>query len=403
MRDERAAAAVPRRAEVVVVGGGVMGASVTFHLAEASGTPGGRGVDVLLLEAGELAGGSSGKPIGGVRAQFSDPANVDLGRRSLELYEEFARRPGGRIGLEQPGYLFLLPTAQDVALFEQSVAMQNARGVPSRLVTMSEARRLNPYVNPAAYAGAAYAPREGWAQPRAVVEGYVGAAERRGANVRTHAPVTAVEPRGDGTYAVVTPRGTVVTPTVVLCAGAWSRALGAMVGVDLPVDPVKRQIAFTGPLDPAPPRVPFTIDFGSTFYLHNGDDTRTLLLGVAEPGTPVGFDTEYDAGWEPYLREVTARCTPALADVPLAWGWAGLYEMTPDHNALIGEAQGTDARVLYACGFSGHGFLQAPAVGEAVRDLYAGRTPDVTGSVDVSAFDAGRFASTWARTEANII
>ncbi|SKC68509.1 NAD(P)/FAD-dependent oxidoreductase [Krasilnikoviella flava] len=392
----------PPRADVVVVGGGVMGASVAFHLTEA-------GADVVLLESGELGRGSSGKPIGGVRAQFSDPANVALGRRSLELFEDFRARPGADIGLRQAGYLFALPTDDDVELFGRSVAMQRDLGVDSRLLTVPEARRLNPYLSATAYAGAAYAPRDGWAHPAAVVAGYVDGARRRGATVVTHAPATAVEPLPGGRVTVVTPRGRVTAPVVVVCAGAWSRAVGALADVDLPVDPVRRQIAFTAPLEPAPPTIPFTIDFGTTYYLHNADAQGTLLLGASEPGTPVGFDTTYDPAWEPWLRGLTARATPALADAPLTGGWAGLYELTPDHDALIGEATssgaaGGGARVLYACGFSGHGFLQAPAVGEAVTDLYLGRagTPAARG-VDVSAFDAGRFGARRARTEANII
>ncbi|MFI2101979.1 NAD(P)/FAD-dependent oxidoreductase [Isoptericola sp. NPDC019693] len=391
--------AVPPQADVVVVGGGVMGTSVAFHLAEA-------GADVVLLESGELGRGSSGKPLGGVRAQFSDPANVALGHRSLELFEEFRRRPGSDVGLRQTGYLFVLPTDDDVALFGRSVAMQRELGVDSRLLTVAEARRLNPYLSATTYAGAAYAPRDGWARPAAVVAGYADGARRCGASVVTSAPVTAVEPAPGGRLAVVTPRGAVAAPAVVVCAGAWSRAVGALADVDLPVDPVRRQIAFTGPLEPVPPALPFTIDFGTTFYLHNADARGSLLLGASEPDTPVGFDTTYDRAWEPWLRELAARATPALADAPLTGGWAGLYELTPDHDALIGEAPGAPggARVLYACGFSGHGFLQAPAVGEAVADLYLGRagTPAARG-VDVSAFDAGRFGARRTRTEANII
>ncbi|CAM3748853.1 NAD(P)/FAD-dependent oxidoreductase [Isoptericola cucumis] len=394
---------LPARAEVVVVGGGVVGASVAFHLAEG-------GADVLLVESGELAGGSSGKPIGGVRAQFSQEANVALGRRSLELFEDFARRPGGDIGLRQPGYLFVLPTDDDVELFGRSVAVQRDLGVDARLLTPAEARRLNPYLAAEGYAGAAYAPRDGWAHPAAVVAGYADGAERHGAQVRTHAAVTGI---GPGTHdgldrlVVTTVRGRVRAGAVVLCAGAWSRPLGAMAGVDLPVDPVRRQIAFTAPLEPPAgvpdAGLPFTIDFGSTYYLHDADAPGTLLLGMSEPGTPVGFDTRYDPTWEPALRAAAARCTPALADVALTGGWAGLYEMTPDHDALIGEAPADAGRVLYACGFSGHGFLQAPAVGEAVRDLYAGRSGAASSAVDVSAFTAGRFAAAAARTEANII
>ncbi|WP_051432627.1 NAD(P)/FAD-dependent oxidoreductase [Promicromonospora kroppenstedtii] len=372
---------LPARAEVVVVGGGALGASVAFHLAE-------DGVDVLLLEAEELASGSSGKPIGGVRAQFSDPANVDLGNRSLDLYEDFAVRPGADIGLQQPGYLFLLPDADDVALFEESVAMQNEHGVTSRMLGHDEVRRLNPYVDADRYAGAAYAARDGFAYPHAVVEGYAAGAERHGATVRTHVTVQDVETRADAVVAVWTDQGRVRTGAVVLCTGAWTRDLATKAGLDLPVDPYRRQIGFTPRLDPAPPRIPFTIDYGTTFYFHNAEPGG-LLLGIADPETPIAFERTYDPGWLPLLRGAIGGCAPGLTDVPVARGWAGLYEMTPDHNALIGEATGVPGRVLYATGFSGHGFLQAPAVGEVVRDLYAGRPP----AIDVSGFSADRFAA----------
>ncbi|WP_125777077.1 NAD(P)/FAD-dependent oxidoreductase [Antribacter gilvus] len=382
---------LPRQAEVVVVGGGALGTSVAFHLAE-------DGVDVLLIEAADLASGSSGKPVGGVRAQFSDPANVDLGNRSLELYEDFAQRPGADIGLQQPGYLFLLPDDADVARFTDAVAMQNSRGVASRMLTTDQAWRLNPYIDPDRFAGAAYAARDGYALPHAVVEGYAAGAERFGATVRTQCALTEVEVRGGEVAAVWTEEGRVRTRAVVLCTGAWTREAGRLAGLDLPVDPYRRQIAFTPALDPAPPRIPFTIDYGSTFYFHNAEPDG-LLLGIADPDTPIAFDTEYDPVWLPLLQGAAERCAPALADVAVARGWAGLYEMTPDRNALIGEATDAPGRILYAAGFSGHGFLQAPAVGEAVRDLYRGREP----RVDVSGFSADRFSRGLTTNESLIV
>lgn len=387
---------LPRGADVVVVGGGVMGTSIAFHLAE-------DGADVVLLERDTLGSGSSGKPIGGVRAQFSDPLNVALGARSLQAYQDFGARPGADIGLQQVGYLFLLPTPADVELFRASVTMQNALGVPSRIIDMAEACTLNPYVDRDRYVAAAYSPEDGWAYPGAVVAGYARAARELGAELVTGTAVRGIHVDGGRITAVATGAGNVATSTVVCCAGAWSQQVGAMAGVHLPVEPLRRQIGFTGPFrrPPGTARMPFTIDFASTFYVHDAgtEVDADLLLGIAEKDQPVGFDRDYDAAWLPRLRDAASRCTPALADVPVTRGWAGLYEMTPDHDALIGEAAGVD-RFLYATGFSGHGFLQAPAVGEVVRDLAARRAP----FTDVTRLGADRFVDfPVVHREANII
>ncbi|MEV6655293.1 FAD-dependent oxidoreductase [Streptomyces sp. NPDC051219] len=253
-----ASVSLPESAGVVIIGGGVIGASIAFHLIEA-------GVrDVLVLERDEPASGSSGKPIGGVRAQFSDPLNIRLGQRSLEAWREFGARPGADIGLRSVGYLFLLTDDADVATFGRGVEVQNELGVPSRIITPREALALCPYLDPRTITAAAYSPADGYALPGAAVTGYLRAARRHGATVRTRCAVTAIETDGAAVRAVRTRDGTVRTPAVICAAGAWSGAIGAMAGVDLPVTPLRRQIALTGPLTPPPPRIPFTLDFGST-------------------------------------------------------------------------------------------------------------------------------------------
>ncbi|MEV0372108.1 FAD-binding oxidoreductase [Streptomyces sp. NPDC050636] len=382
---------LPEQADVVIIGGGAIGASIAFHLAEAGA---GR---VLLLERDRPASGSSGKPIGGVRAQFSDPLNIRLGLRSLDAWRNFARRPGADVGLESVGYLFLLGDDSELATFTRGVEVQNALGVPSRIIGPRAARDLCPYLDPRGIVAAAFSPTDGYALPKAAVTGYLRAARRLGATVRTRCPVTAID-TADGTLqAVRTPHGTVRTHTVVCCAGAWSGAIGAMAGVDLPVTPLRRQIAFTGPLDPAPPRIPFTLDFASTLYFHN-DAAGGLLMGLSDPAQQPGFGRRFTREWLPPFRTAAARRAPRLARIPVVGGWAGLYEMTPDRNALIGEA-GHLGRFLYATGFSGHGFLQAPAVGEIVRDLYLRREP----FLDVGPLAATRFDGRAIRPEAHII
>ncbi|MFB6603083.1 NAD(P)/FAD-dependent oxidoreductase [Streptomyces noursei] len=383
---------LPDAADVVVVGGGVIGASIAFHLAEAAV---GR---VLLLERDLPASGSSGKPLGGVRAQFSDPLNIRLGRRSLDAWRDFARRPGADIALHSVGYLFLLGDEAERDTFAAGVEVQHAHGVPSRLITPRAARDLCPYVDPRTLVAAAFSPTDGYATPKAAVTGYLRAARRLGATVRTRCPVTAIDTADGHLTAVRTPHGTVRTPTVICCAGAWSAAVGALAGVTLPVTPLRRQIAFTGPLRPRPPRIPFTLDYASTLYFHN-DGADGLLLGLSDPDQQPGYEREFSREWLTPFRAAAARRVPDLAGVPITGGWAGLYEMTPDRNALIGEAP-HPGRFLYATGFSGHGFLQAPAVGEIVRDLYLHREP----FLDVGPLAATRFDDHRAvRPEAHII
>ncbi len=391
------AAALPPYAEVVVVGGGVMGASVAFHLAEA-------GVrDVLLLERDGLASGSTSKAAGGVRAQFSDALNITLGARSLEAFERFGDRPGADVDLHQVGYLFLLTTPDDVATYEASVALQNDLGVASRMLGPREAATLAPVVTTDDVLAAAFHPRDGYCSPEAVVQGYAAGARRHGARVVTGVAVTGVESSGSGprVRAVTTTAGRVETGTVVCCAGPWSTQVAALAGVDLPVTPLRRQILVTEPLPDAvrrlaPPTLPMTIDASSTFYLHR--EGPGVLLGMSWAGETPGFHLDLSDAWLPDLTAAIERRAPALLDVGVAHGWAGLYEDSPDHNALIGEATEV-CRFLYATGFSGHGFLQGPAVGEVLRDLYLGREP----FVDVRPLSAARFGAGAVRPEHNIV
>ncbi|TQJ56838.1 FAD-binding oxidoreductase [Streptomyces sp. NBC_00080] len=375
-------------ASVVVIGGGVMGTSIAYHLAAA-------GVhDVLLVERDELAAGSTSKAAGGVRAQFSDELNIQLGARSLESFGRFEEETGYDIGLHRVGYLFLLSTPQEVASFEAGVRLQNALGVPSRMIDPTEARRLSPLIRTDGLRAAAFSPDDGHCTPEAVVHGYAAAARRYGARILRHTAVTGIERRGATITAVQTTLGRVTTDTVVCAAGAWSRAVGAMAGVELPVQPLRRQIAVTEPVPGLPPDLPMTIDFTSSLYFHG--EGPGLLVGMSDPDERPGFATDTHDRWIPRLAAAMERRAPALLDLRRTGGWAGLYEVTPDHNALIGEASSV-SRFLYATGFSGHGFLQGPAVGEVVRDLCLGRVP----FVDVTPLSADRFAADAPRPEAN--
>ncbi|GAA4727370.1 FAD-binding oxidoreductase [Nocardioides endophyticus] len=383
-------AELPASASVVVVGGGVMGLSTAYHLGRGGVT------DVVVLERHTLGSGSTCKAAGGVRAQFSDPVNIELGQRSLRAYERFADEFGQEIDLHKSGYLFLLDDPDHVAAFEANVALQSSMGVPSRMISAAEAKRLSPMVDLDGILAAAWSPEDGHCTPESVVLGYAGGARRAGVRIVTHCAVTGVEVVDGQVRGVLTDAGRIATDTIVCAAGAWSRAVGEMVGVDLPVVPLRRQILTTEPMPGLDPATPFTIDFATSLYFHL--EGPGLLLGMSDPDEVPGFEVGRTDAWLPRLGDAIARRVPALAEVGIASGWAGLYEMTPDHNALVGEAAGV-SRFLYATGFSGHGFLMGPAIGEVLRDLVLGRHP----VVDVNALSVDRFADRGVRPELNIV
>lgn len=351
-------------AEVVIVGGGVMGASVAWHLAE-------RGItDVVLLERDVLGAASTGKSAGGIRAQFADELNVRIALRSLAEFTSFGERFGVEIDFRQWGYLFLLDRAEDVATFRAALALQHELGVPSRELSVDEALALVPQLEPEGLLAATFCPWDGYASPEAVVQGYARAAAERGARVRQGCALTGIDLRDGRIAGVETQAGRIATSTVVCAAGAWSAEVAALAGVELPVRGEPRHMWFTPQDGGLPSELPLTIDFSTSFYFHR--EGPGLVFGGKE-------DALED------VAEHAARRLPVLAELPIQSSWWGYYEVSPDHNALVGETR-EPSRFLYATGFSGHGFQQAPAVGEHVAELVAGATP----TLDLSAFAVDR-------------
>ncbi|MGZ5404321.1 MAG: NAD(P)/FAD-dependent oxidoreductase [Nocardioides sp.] len=374
----------------MIIGGGVVGLSTAYHLARAGVT------GVVLLDKGEFGSGSTCKAAGGVRAQFSDVVNIELGARSLKTFETFKEDFDQEIDLHQVGYLFLLDRPEHVEAFEKNVAVQNEIGVPSRMIEVAEAKEISPLINTEGLLAAAYSPTDGHCTPESVVGGYSRAARRAGARLLRNCAVTGIDFHGGNLAHVITSKGAIATDTVICTAGAWSKDVGAMAGVELPVEPLRRQILTTEPMPGLDPRTPFTIDFSTSFYFHA--EGPGLLLGMSDPLETPGFKLNVSDEWLPGLGEAIERRAPVIREVGLGPGWAGLYEMTPDHNGLVGEAEGI-TRFLYATGFSGHGFLMAPAIGEVMRDLYLGRSP----VIDVSSLTATRFAGSDCTPELTIV
>ncbi len=377
-----------RTAEVVVVGGGCMGASVAYHLAR-------RGVtDVVLVEREKLlATGSTGRNAGGVRHQFSNAANIRLSIESIALFERFEEEVGQPIDFHQDGYLFLLSTASSVDTFQRNVALQRSLGIEVDWLDADEAARLAPGLDVGGVVGATFCRRDGIADPNGVTMGFAKAAQAAGVTIERETEATAITVERARVSAVETTRGTIATPVVVNAAGPHARAIGRMAGLDVPVDPYRRHI-FIAAFDKIEPGgaaslVPssriMVIDFETTFYFHR--EGAGVLFGMGDPQEPSTFDTTVRWDFLPEVTEVAVRRLPALAAASISHAWAGLYEMTPDANPIVGPAREVGGFFLIN-GFSGHGFQHSPAAGRILADLIVGREP----GVDLEPFAYERFA-----------
>jgi sarcosine oxidase subunit beta len=364
-------------ASVVIVGGGAMGTSVAYHLAELGVT------DVVVCERETLGSGSTSKAAGGIRAQFTDELNIRIALLSLVEFRNFEERFGVDIGFHETGYLFLLDSDEDVARFREAVALQGSLGVLSTELTLDEVLQLVPQLQTDGLRGATYCPRDAHATPEAVVRGYAAAAAERGTRIRQGVEVTRILVLGNKILGVETTEGRIKTDIVVCTAGVWSREVAALVGVDLPVVGEPRWMHYTPESGGLPEKLPLTVDFSSGFYFHR--EGPGLVFGGREP-TIEGVATQ------------ATRRLPLLTDLPIQNSWWGFYEMSPDRNALVGEAVEPN-RFLYAAGFSGHGFQQCPAVGEYLAERIVGIIP----TLNLSAFSAERFRRGERREEQFVI
>lgn len=353
----------PDLANIVIVGGGIMGMSTAWHLAS-------RGVTgIVVLEQHEIGRGSSAKPMGGVRANFSDAMNVILGKRSLESFRTWREDFGTNLELARVGYLFLARTEQEVANLEEATATQNEHGLNSYMVPPDKVAELNPFIDPQQILAGSFSPDDGYACPTAAVAGYTRACQQLGVTILDHTQVLDVETHAGATTGVVTNRGSIRTSQLVCAAGAWSAVLGDMAGHPLPVTPVPRMIGLTEQRPQAHPTVPFTLDLTTTLYMHNY--YNGLLLGISHQAEP-SFNRDFSFEWLKDFNAAARIFAPTLENPDLASGWAGFYENTPDRNAIIGVSDKVEG-FFYITGFSGHGFLQGPAAGEFMADLIQGR------------------------------
>jgi sarcosine oxidase subunit beta len=380
-----------KTADIVVIGGGVMGASAAYHLAL-------RGVkNVVLLEKEEFFGqGATGRCAGGVRYQFGTEINVRLSIASLEMLRCFKDETGQDINYRHCGYLFALTDERDVVTFKHNIEMQNHLGIQTEWLSGDEVRKRLPLMRFEDAIGGSYNREDGLVDPNSLVSGYVSAAQRKGATLINNAEVTGIVVSGGKVKAVETPQGSIETRMIVNAAGPWAGQVGDMAGVSIPIEPVRRQMFTTTPLPEVPADFPFVIDFAKSLYFHREGDG--LLVGMSNQDEKPGFDQNVDEDFELVNLEAAVARIPLLERAGRVAHWAGLYEVTPDAHPIFGctPVEG----FLVVAGFSGHGFMHGPISGKLMAELIL---DGKFSSVDVSMLDLARFQESRLIEEYNVV
>ncbi|MGC2195095.1 MAG: FAD-dependent oxidoreductase [Terriglobales bacterium] len=371
-------------AEVVIIGGGIVGSSVAYHLTNA-----GCG-NVLVIERETQPGkGSTGKSMGGVRAQFSTPVNIQMSLYAIPFYASFDERLGHPAGYRPQGYLFCATSDQHIAYLRANYEKQVTLGLKDvRIVTGDEIRTMFPLLRGDDIVGGSFCATDGFVDPYSAMVGFMAWAAEHGSKLWKNTEVMAIRRDARGIREVETSRATVATRVVVNCAGPWAAAVAKMVDVQLPVEPLRRMLVPTEPFDQFPHSAPMIIDMSNGFHFR--PESLGFLLAWNDPAETPGFKTEFEPSFiEKILMRAADRvpCFENLAVNPKR-AWAGLYEMTPDHHPILGPVAEVPGFFL-ANGFSGHGVMHAPATGKILSDLILTGKTDL---IDASLLNFARFA-----------
>jgi sarcosine oxidase subunit beta len=368
---------------VVIVGAGVVGCAIAYNLTVLGER------DVLLLEREALPGtGSTSKANGGIRAQFTTAVNVAMSLAAMALLDELAPEIGDPPVYRKAGYLFLTGDELRLAVMAEAATFQRAHGVSVDLLDAEGIRRRAPYAAGGRLVGGTFGPRDGFIDPGGLANWFLSRALAAGARIRYRTEVLGIAPATGGAFRLDTGTGSVTATVVVNAAGPWAKRVAAMAGVDLPVEPVRRHIVVSGPCAALPREISMTIDADSGVLLRREGDR--VLIAHSPPDEPPGFDTTYDPTFVERIAEPLIERFPAVAEagVDHRRSWAGLYEVSPDHHAILGEAPGAPGFIL-ANGFSGHGVMHSPATGRCIAELIVrGRAT----TVDIAPLALARFA-----------
>jgi sarcosine oxidase subunit beta len=377
-----------RTADVVLIGGGIVGSSIAYHLTAAGCK------NVVVIERETAQGkGSTGKSMGGVRAQFSTPVNIQMSLYSIPFYASFEERLGHPCDYRPQGYLFCATNEKHLAYLRANYEKQVAMGLKNvRVVAGDEIRGMFPQMRGDDIVGGSFCSTDGFVDPYSAMVGFMTWASEHGAALWKNATVTSITPcrsdSGNGSFEIATTRGAVSTRTVVNCAGAWAAEIASMVGIRLPVEPLRRMLVPTEPFDRFPHTAPMIIDMSNGFHFR--PESRGFLLAWNDPEETPGYKTDFDSGFIEKILTRAADRVPIFENLAVnpKRAWAGLYEMTPDHHPILGESPGVPGFFL-ANGFSGHGVMHAPATGKVLSDLILSGKTDL---IDASLLNCSRFA-----------
>lgn len=369
----------------MIVGAGIAGSAIAYHLSQA-------GIrNIVLLERESATGkGSTGKSMGGVRAQFSTEVNIRMSLYSIPFFAEFDERTGHESGYKPHGYLFVATRQAHLDYLRTNQALQHRLGLTqARMLSRDELIAAAPQIRHDDVLGGSFCPTDGFVDPYSVMNGFALKAQEQGTRLLRGCEVTGVEVRAGRVTAVeAQPHGRIETRTVVNAAGAWGRSVAAMAGADLPIHPLRRMLIPTEPFPLIPERFPMLIDMSNGFHFR--PEGRGLLLAWNDPEETPGFRTAFDPGFIEKILTRAVERVPAFEalEVNPKRGWAGLYEVSPDHHAILGAAPEVEG-LYYANGFSGHGVMHSPATGKIVADLIARGTTDL---IDAQLLSVRRFA-----------
>ena len=370
---------VVQTADVAIIGGGIIGTSLAYHLARRGGA--GR---VVVLERALVGSGATGKCNGGVRLQFSTPLSIRFSLEAVEVFERFAEEFGVDAAFRQYGYLFLITDEADLARFREMHALQRSLGVPVEMLPPDDIQRLVPALRTDGVLAGSFCGRDGFADPHAVVGGYARRARELGVQILEGTVVTGVRVEAGRVRGVETEAGFVEAPCVVNAAGPWSGLVGRLVGIEVPVQPYRRSQFMTDPFDGVVDPMPLVIESGAGFSFRK--EGPGVLMGMTKPEPPGRFDESLDWEWLPQVIEHAVRWVPALAEARITGGYAGFYDLSADRHPIIGPVPEIEG--LFCCtGFSGHGFMHGPPASRLLAEWILDGQP----SLDLTPFGIKRF------------